>query len=80
MSKIVVLVGSMRKGGNTDLLAQVFIEGVCKNNDIELVSVADCKVNPWAVNTVQNYYRICRAELWKYISRQSYKVFGADFI
>lgn len=46
MSKIVVLVGSMRKGGNTDLLAQVFIEGACKNNDVELVSVADCKVNP----------------------------------
>ena len=27
MSKIVVLVGSMRKGGNTDLLAQAFTEG-----------------------------------------------------
>ena len=30
MSKIVVLVGSMRKGGNTDLLAQVFIEEYVK--------------------------------------------------
>ena len=39
MSKNVVLVGSMRKGGNTDLLAQVFIEGACKNNDVELVSI-----------------------------------------
>ena len=28
MSKIVVLVGSMRKGGNTDLLAQAFTEGI----------------------------------------------------
>ena len=46
MSKIVVLVGSMRKGGNTDLLAQAFTEGASKNNDIELVSVADYKVNP----------------------------------
>ena len=47
MSKIVVLVGSMRKGGNTDLLAQAFIEGACNsNNDVELVSVADYKVNP----------------------------------
>lgn len=46
MSKIVVLVGSMRKGGNTDLLAQAFIEGARKNNDVELVSVADYKVNP----------------------------------
>lgn len=47
MSKIVVLVGSMRKGGNTDLLAQAFIDGACNsNNDVELVSVADYKVNP----------------------------------
>lgn len=46
MSKIVVLVGSMRKGGNTDLLAQAFAEGASKNNDVEIVSVADYKVNP----------------------------------
>lgn len=46
MSKIVVLVGSMRKGGNTELLAQAFMEGASKNNDAELVSVADYKVNP----------------------------------
>lgn len=46
MSKIVVLVGSMRRGGNTDLLAQAFIKGASKNNDVEIVSVADYKVNP----------------------------------
>ena len=46
MSKIVVLVGSMRKGGNTDLLAQAFTEGASKNNEVEIVSVADYKVNP----------------------------------
>ena len=46
MSKIVILVGSMRKGGNTDLLAQAFTEGAGKNNDVEIVSVADYKVNP----------------------------------
>ena len=46
MSKIVVLVGSMRKGGNTDLLAQAFTEGASKNNDVEIVSVADYTVNP----------------------------------
>ncbi|MGN0407534.1 MAG: flavodoxin family protein [Bacteroides sp.] len=46
MSKIVVLVGSMRKGGNTDLLAQAFTEGASRNNDVEIVSVADYKVNP----------------------------------
>lgn len=46
MSKIVVLIGSMRKGGNTDSLAQAFTEGASKNNDVEIVSVADYKVNP----------------------------------
>ena len=46
MSRIVVLVGSMRKGGNTDLLAQAFTEGARKNNTVEIVSVADYKVNP----------------------------------
>ncbi|MDE5863741.1 MAG: NAD(P)H-dependent oxidoreductase [Lachnospiraceae bacterium] len=46
MSRIVVLVGSMRKGGNTDLLAQAFAQGAGKNNTVEIVSVADYKVNP----------------------------------
>ncbi len=46
MSRIVVFVGSMRKGGNTDLLAQAFAEGAGKNNTVEIVSVADYKVNP----------------------------------
>lgn len=46
LSKIVVLIGSMRKGGNTDLLAQAFIEGASKKNEVEILSVADYKVNP----------------------------------
>lgn len=46
MGRIVVLAGSMRKGGNTDLLAQAFAEGAGKNNTVEIVSVADYKVNP----------------------------------
>ena len=46
MSKIVVLVGSMRKGGNTDLLAQAYAQGAEKNNTVKIVSVADYKVNP----------------------------------
>lgn len=46
MSHIVILVGSMRKDGNTDLLAQAFAEGARENNTVEIVSVADCKVNP----------------------------------
>ena len=46
MSNIIILVGSMRKGGNTDLLAQAFAEGARKNNSVEIVSVADYKVSP----------------------------------
>ena len=46
MSNIVILVGSMRKNGNTDLLTQEFAEGVRENNSVDIVSVADYKVNP----------------------------------
>lgn len=46
MSNIVVLAGSMRKGGNTDQLVQAFADGAEKNNTVEIVSVADYKVNP----------------------------------
>ena len=46
MSNIVILVGSMRKGGNKDLLAQAFAEGARENHSVEIVSVADYKVNP----------------------------------
>lgn len=46
MSRIVVFVGSVRKNGNTDLLARAFVDGAKKNNDVEVVSVADYKINP----------------------------------
>lgn len=46
MSKIIILVGSVRKGGNTELLARAFAAGAEKNNDVEIISVADVKVNP----------------------------------
>ncbi|MGN0169312.1 MAG: flavodoxin family protein [Lachnospiraceae bacterium] len=46
MSKIVVLVGSTRKNGNTELVADAFAKGAGKHNDVEVVSVADYKVNP----------------------------------
>ena len=46
MSKVVVLVGSVRKGGNTDLLAQAFVNGAKESNEVEVISVADYKVNP----------------------------------
>lgn len=46
MSKIVILNGSMRKNGNTDLLVQEFAKGAGTSNDVEIVSVADYFVNP----------------------------------
>lgn len=46
MNKIVVLVGSARKAGNTALLAKAFAEGAKRNNQVEILSVADYKVNP----------------------------------
>ena len=46
MRRIIVLVGSMRKGGNTDLLAQAFADGAKQKNQVEIISVADYKVNP----------------------------------
>ena len=46
MSKIVILVGSMRKGGNTDLLARRFAEGAAEHNTVEIISVSDYKIAP----------------------------------
>ena len=46
MSRILVLNGSVRRDGNTELLVQSFAEGARKNNSVEIVSVADFKVNP----------------------------------
>lgn len=46
MSRIVVLVGSNRKGGNTDLLAKAFADGASDRHEVELISVADYKVGP----------------------------------
>ena len=46
MSKIVILIGSQRKNGNTDLLAQSFAEGAREHNEVELISVANHTVKP----------------------------------
>ncbi|MBP5395061.1 MAG: flavodoxin family protein [Candidatus Methanomethylophilaceae archaeon] len=46
MSDIVILVGSMRKGGNTDLLAHSFAEGAKEHNSVEMISVSDIDVKP----------------------------------
>lgn len=46
MSKIAVLIGSPRKNGNTELLANSFIDGVNQqSNSIEVISVIGKKVN-----------------------------------
>lgn len=46
MSKIVVLTGSPRKGGNTETLAKAFAEGARTRHEVEILSVADLKVAP----------------------------------
>lgn len=46
MSNIAVIVGSVRKDGNTEILAKAFVDGAKKNNNVEIISVADYKVNP----------------------------------
>jgi len=46
LAKIIVLVGSVRKAGNTELLANSFANGARENNVVEIISVADYKTNP----------------------------------
>ena len=43
---ILILSGSPRKGGNTELLAEAFAKGAAKHHQVEIVSVRDYKVNP----------------------------------
>lgn len=46
MSKITVLIGSPRKNGNTEILANAFIDGVNKQeNTVEVISVTGKHVN-----------------------------------
>lgn len=45
MSKIIVLMGSVRKNGNTDLLTQAFIHGAEKENEIEEIRILNVEVN-----------------------------------
>jgi len=46
MSRILILAGSPRRNGNTDRLVQSFAKGAAENNQVEVVSVCDYKVNP----------------------------------
>ena len=43
---ILILSGSPRKGGNTDLLVGAFAKGASQKHHVEVVSVHDYKVNP----------------------------------
>ena len=43
---ILILSGSPRKGGNTDLLVEAFVKGASQKNHVEVVSVHDYKVYP----------------------------------
>ena len=43
---ILILTGSPRKGGNTDLLVDAFVKGAQQKHKVEVVSVHDYKVSP----------------------------------
>ncbi len=43
---ILILSGSPRKGGNTDLLVEAFVKGASPKHNVETVSVHDVKVAP----------------------------------
>lgn len=46
MAKIAVLIGSSRRNGNTEILANAFIDGINKQeNSVEVISVIGKKVN-----------------------------------
>lgn len=46
MANIVVLIGSKRKNGNTDQLAQAFVKGASEHNNVRVFSVANETIYP----------------------------------
>lgn len=44
--KVVVLNGSPRRGGNTDMLADAFVSGASEENDVVVFEVADMDISP----------------------------------
>ncbi len=46
MNRIVVLAGSPRKNGNTDLMVASFTKGASEHSIVEIISVADYDVSP----------------------------------
>ena len=43
---ILIISGSPRKGGNTELLVKAFEKGASQNHHVEIISVREYKVNP----------------------------------
>ena len=43
---ILILSGSPRRGGNTELLVEAFVKGASQKHHVDVVSVHDYKVNP----------------------------------
>ena len=43
---ILILSGSPRKGGNTDLLVEAFVKGALQKHHVEVMSVRDHKISP----------------------------------
>lgn len=43
---VLILSGSPRKGGNTDLLVEAFVKGASQRHHVEVVFVRDYKVSP----------------------------------
>ncbi|MBR6263643.1 MAG: flavodoxin family protein [Prevotella sp.] len=43
---ILILAGSPRKGGNTDMLVEAFVKGAIPRHRVEVVSVNDYKISP----------------------------------
>lgn len=46
MSNIIILAGSERKAGNTDMLVDAFRKGAAKKNKVEIISVRDYSIKP----------------------------------
>ena len=44
--RIVVLSGSPRRNGNTDMLVDSFVRGASVDNKVEVIRVADLNVSP----------------------------------
>ena len=43
---ILILSGSPRRGGNTDLLVEAFVKGTSQKHHVEVMSIHDYKINP----------------------------------